>query len=440
MVLNLLWCALFAALLNARAPLFSQQDTGIPTTLVFPPYLHSYGIQRATQAKLFMLLPFKTKFANPQGLAVTKMTARDDTTTEHDDDEVTVYGVNSGRGEIIYNTSMYGLALWGRRGSGREEMKNPKGVACDEQGNVYICDTGNNRIVRLFNPKKKVVFVKHLGRPFLKTPTHITLGGKGNLYVSDTDNHRILILDKEGRIRREIKEIDKRPLSCPLGLAVNLKNEQWHYFHRNYLFFLNDSGKTLVRLDLDNGRVSAVDPGKLIEQHCTHDFMAADFYGNLYLTDIKRGTIDKFDIHLNYLVSFGAAGTGDREFVEPRGICIWKRYGQTFIAEKAGAQYYWVGTDFSRIRMIRRGDRGRQRLFTLDGHIYETSFVSLYLLSSLGDTLKTVFKKKKRFPLELNVFFSNTDAYGPGNRWLAVFEPTYSSYTYFRKSLVLPYE
>jgi hypothetical protein len=40
-------------------------------SLVFPPYLHSYGIRKATPAHLFMILKGATKFDDPQGLATT---------------------------------------------------------------------------------------------------------------------------------------------------------------------------------------------------------------------------------------------------------------------------------------------------------------------------------------------------------------------------------
>lgn len=50
-------------------------------TLVFPPYGHSFGIRKATQAKLFIFLPF-ARFEDPQGLATAKMLSRDDPATE----------------------------------------------------------------------------------------------------------------------------------------------------------------------------------------------------------------------------------------------------------------------------------------------------------------------------------------------------------------------
>jgi hypothetical protein len=46
--------------------------------------------------------------------------------TEKDDDEVVVYGVNSGQHEIIYNTSMWGLDLYGKKVPVRGSFFSPK--------------------------------------------------------------------------------------------------------------------------------------------------------------------------------------------------------------------------------------------------------------------------------------------------------------------------
>ena len=128
-------------------------------SLVEPPYLHSYGIRKATPAKLFMFFGPITQFDDPEGLATAKMKSRDDPKTIQDDDEVVVYGVNSGRNQLIYNTSMWTLGLYGSKGSGDNQFLSPRGVAIDENGNVYVVDSGNNRVVQLFNPKKEVRWV-----------------------------------------------------------------------------------------------------------------------------------------------------------------------------------------------------------------------------------------------------------------------------------------
>jgi DNA-binding beta-propeller fold protein YncE len=40
---------------------------------------------------------------------------------------------------------------WGSEGSGDEEFSQPQGLAIDSEGNVYVSDQGNHRIL-VFKP------------------------------------------------------------------------------------------------------------------------------------------------------------------------------------------------------------------------------------------------------------------------------------------------
>ena len=128
-------------------------------SLVFPPYKHSFGIRKATPKHLFMFFGPRTFFSDPQGLATARLAVWDDPKKKGDDDEVVVYGVNAGRGEIIYNTSMWTLGLYGKKGSGNDQFYEPRGIAADGIGHVFVADSGNNRVVRLFNPKSSLEWI-----------------------------------------------------------------------------------------------------------------------------------------------------------------------------------------------------------------------------------------------------------------------------------------
>ena len=47
---------------------------------------------------------------------------------------------------LIYDTNGLQLYSFGTRGSGEGEFNGPMGIAVDTSGNVYVCDSGNNRI------------------------------------------------------------------------------------------------------------------------------------------------------------------------------------------------------------------------------------------------------------------------------------------------------
>jgi DNA-binding beta-propeller fold protein YncE len=398
-------------------------------SLVEPPYLHSYGIRKATPAKLFMFFGPITKFDDPQGIATAKMKSRDDPKTMQDDDEVVVYGVNAGRNQIIYNTSMWMLALYGSKGSGDNQFLSPRGIAIDENGNVYVVDSGNNRIVHLFNPKKEVRWVHAFtGRsatdPGLLAPSQAALDRAGRIYITDTGNRRIVVFSPDGKVCQVFPASNSYQFEQgPSMLAVADGSDPRSFFHADRIIFCADKGGARLWKLGFNGTVEK--QVSLPEGHRA-GYAAVDYYHNLWVTDRDRHCILKYDHNLELLDIFGSYGEGKNQFVEPRGIAIWKRFGQTFVAERHGAQYFWIGTDCSgkNLRKIRDNN------YTLSLTLTEYSFVSLY--SAAEKDTSWLFRRwmavagRPSFP-----FSDEKQLLAKGRVFLRV-EPTYSSYSFYK--------
>ena len=104
------------------------------------------------------------------------------------------------------------------------QLNNPRGIAVDGSGNLYIADTWNNRIRKVdtagvittvagsgtngFSGDGGVATDARLNYPYGVTPD-----GAGNLYIADSRNHRIRKVDtaggdhhgggyRDGRLRR----------------------------------------------------------------------------------------------------------------------------------------------------------------------------------------------------------------------------------------------
>ncbi|MFQ6115140.1 MAG: NHL repeat-containing protein, partial [bacterium] len=317
-----------------------------PTTLVFPSFLHTMGIRKATKTHLMIYTRNKVKVRDPQGLAVVRLKSWDDPNNKKDDDEVTGYGINSGENVIVYNKSMTSLGIYGVNEKRERALKNPTGVAANEIGDVYVADTGNHRIVRFFNPKKNLKFVRGIGgRGALpgqfESPQGVALDSHGMVYVSDTGNHRIQILRPDDVLHLWFGDqgVEDGELWHPTGIAVTDGGQKWSYYKDSFI----------ALIDLDHTRVQKFTlDGKFMKATRLKDFgfstghlayLAMDYYSNIWVTDTANHCIHKFDRNLDYLTSFGRKGTGDKEFMEPRGFAIYKRFGQVFVAENESAQY-----------------------------------------------------------------------------------------------------
>lgn len=113
-----------------------------------------------------------------------------------------IYVADTGNDRIqMFNSHGAPLRRWGSDcfvhdedpGTCDGKFNAPSGIAVDVAGNVYVADTGNNRI-QVFDPSG--VFIKKWGSEgsgdgqFLR-PKGIAVDYAGNVYVADTFNHRI---------------------------------------------------------------------------------------------------------------------------------------------------------------------------------------------------------------------------------------------------------
>lgn len=396
-------------------------------SLVFPPYGHSYGIRKAKPAHLFMLLGPRTAFDDPQGLTTTRLEMWEDTTTKNDDDEVVVYGINSARHEIIYNTSMFTLSLYGEKGNGIDQFYFPKGIAAEPKGNVFIADSGNNRVVHLYNPRKRLQWKnsfngKSVNDSGLKGPSRISLDEDCNVYVNDPGNRRLVVFSKDGALIRTIPEPGKYLFDDgPTALVVADGKAHWSKFgYERVIFCADKKGTRLWKMNLDGS--DAIKTNLPEKYHAS--YAAIDYYHNIWITDTYNHCILKYDHNLQLLDIFGRYGTDDNQFVEPRGIAIYKRFGQVFVAEKKGAQYYWIGTELKKSELKKISPER----YALTLNATEFSFVSLFSTSDED----TTFFINKRFivPGTHQVSFFDKYLKLKNNHLTLKIEPTYSSYTY----------
>jgi hypothetical protein len=165
-------------------------------------------------------------------------------------------------------------------------------------------------------------------------------------------------MDGAGTPIQSIGEDDDswRPIA-PFGVAV-IDDPGWNHYQSQFIAITDSLNQRLCKLamngePLEIKRFSEVSgaPGGFF-------FVAIDYYSNVYATDTLAGCVYKFDRYLNYLTRFGCGRHPGAELDSPRGIAIYRRFGQVFIAEREGASYFWIGTDIIGLscEAERRGD------------------------------------------------------------------------------------
>jgi hypothetical protein len=346
--------------------------------------------------------------------------------------------VNANRHQIIYNRGLSALASFGALGPGDGQFHTPQGIAAGSDGFVYVADMNNNRVVCLYNDGRKVGFVRNIGVGELSHPRGCAVDSRGNLYVTDTGNDRIAVYDPVGRFITRFG--DSLMSYRPSAIAVVDFTERWTYRHETMV----------VVVDADGGRISAFDQFGRKQAETTGEaiglpgayfgYAAIDYYGSIYVTDMVNHQIHKFDHDLAYVASFGREGGKDFEFESPRGIAIWKRYGQTFILERGSAQYYWIGIDgFIKSvspRVIDRQHPGVTILLML----YEPADFKIVIADSAGGVVRDLIPQFREKLGENYLIWDGLDDAGvevPKGEYTIklTMEPTYSAKGYFSKTL-----
>ncbi|MBD2863234.1 YIP1 family protein [Paenibacillus oceani] len=78
-------------------------------------------------------------------------------------------------------------------------LQNPKDIFIDKSDNIYVADTGNNRIVQFDSNGKWIRYIEATveGKP-LNKPEGVFVTDDGIIYIADTGNKRVVRVNKDG--------------------------------------------------------------------------------------------------------------------------------------------------------------------------------------------------------------------------------------------------
>ena len=95
--------------------------------------------------------------------------------------------------------------MWGSKGSGLDQMNDPQAIAIGPDGNIFIADSDNNRILVWDKDGKPLQSYGSFGSradwrdpPQFNHPAGVLVFPNKQIFVADTLNNRIVILDENG--------------------------------------------------------------------------------------------------------------------------------------------------------------------------------------------------------------------------------------------------
>ena len=124
------------------------------------------------------------------------------------------------------------LGAWGDFGTEPGQFSEPWGIAVASDGTVFVADTWNHRIQKFdaegqylgsWGALAQVNLGDPMGQSVFYGPRGIAIGPEGDVYVTDTGNKRVVVFDAEGVFLREFGGSGASPgqMNEPVGIAVD---------------------------------------------------------------------------------------------------------------------------------------------------------------------------------------------------------------------------
>jgi hypothetical protein len=271
---------------------------------------------------------------------------------------------------------------WGTSGSGDGQLFTPRAVATDSAGNVYVADTGNNRIQQF---DSSGAFIRKWGGSGsgagqFNYPDGVAVGPAGHVYVADTGNHRIEEFDPSGAFVRQWGSKGSRSgqFRYPDGVAV-------------------DSVGHVFVTDRDNNRVQEFDSsGAFIRKWGSKgsgngrfrspEDVATDAAGHVYVADRDNSRVQEFDSSGAFIRKWGSQGSGNGQFSSPGGVAV-DSVGHVFVADRDNNRVQEFDSSGAFIRKWgSKGSGGGQ--FNVPQGIAADAFGHLYVADAGNDRLQ----------------------------------------------------
>lgn len=207
----------------------------------------------------------------------------------------------------LFSISLVPVSVIGRGGKGERQFIRPMGLGWDATSKeLYVADTGNDRIVRLSSDGRFVSQYGGFGVAFgdaseeredsLDEPWDVAPGGFSNFYVSDQNNDRVCEFDAYKNYRGTTfpRPGDRGSrLNKPRGVMVDGENNIWLVDGRgDRVLKLTSSGNKLFELGgFGWSSQKFKDPTQV----------AVDDSGRIFVCDRGNGRIGVFDRLGSYL-------------------------------------------------------------------------------------------------------------------------------------------
>jgi DNA-binding beta-propeller fold protein YncE len=182
--------------------------------------------------------------------------------------------------KFSYITTIY-AAQTGTAGQDGTPLKQPEGLACDDQSHVIVADTGNGRLLRYVLRDQTISGGSPaIKMPELALPTRVQLNSKGEIFVLDRKTRRIVRLTTAGAFIGDLN---------PTGLTPPTYVPRSFFIDRNDLIYILDIFSERILVLNSEGRY--LSQKKFPQDYGFLSDLTVDFKGSVFLIDSIKAKV-----------------------------------------------------------------------------------------------------------------------------------------------------
>jgi sugar lactone lactonase YvrE len=220
--------------------------------------------------------------------------------------------------------------VFGSGGTGAGQFESPKGIALDSSGNVWVADTGNNRIQK-FNSKGEFLLKfgsAGTGSGQFNQPSGVAIDGEGKVWIADTGNHRVQRFTAEGGFLSSLgsKGAGSKEFESPTGIVAR--------------------GTSIIVADTGNNRIRTLESSKGV--YSMSSAFGSKGSGNgqfeapqgiavhpelsIWVAEAGNHRIQHVSSFGSYYEKAGSEGTGSGQFKGPYAVAV-DIHGKVWVAD-----------------------------------------------------------------------------------------------------------
>jgi len=233
------------------------------------------------------------------------------------------------------------ISEFGEEGDELGQYRSPYSMAMDSNDNIYVLDRGNDRIVKVDTDGNVLGALYSFNGPWITneddddisengdetgfaSPEAMAIDKNGNFYLTDTGNDRVIKFDKNFKYVSQFGQEGKGPgqFDHPHGIGIDSKGN----------IYINTLNEPRIQKFTNDGKfikewgTNGTGPGQLTTPL---EHLKVDSKDRVFIVDsASNPRVQVFDSDGKLLTQFGKWGVGNGEFKKPEHVAFNEKDGK----------------------------------------------------------------------------------------------------------------